>query len=1207
MAAMANNDNSRGIDRTSSSVSSRSDSSEGLARASSFAVSGTQSLASILNNPHVGKAGVYGSDASWLSGWWSSASSASFAGPAELPPLMIKQAIPDVQRSDFETYLGVISETYGRFEDIRLHSSREEESSNGELSAAAASASSSQVVGQGEALVACLREVPSLYFKEDFALEEGATFRAACPFSSAAENALLQEKLSQYLDTVEMHLVKEISLRSNSFFEAQGQLQGLNFQIVEACGRIRELKETIRLLQGDVVDSARKIQDLNGTRSSFIALQQKLTLILYVSQALSALKLLVEAADCAGALDVTDDLRHLLDSKQLFGLHCFLHLREHLATSINSVNNILSSDFMHASILEADNVELIILRLKAKVTNLTNVGTDVGETASFVDRLFPIIIGLLRTAKLPYVLRIYREKLIDDMKAAIKTMVSELLPILVARPAESDLALREQTADTDGAGSSMATKMRNLSSESFLRLLDVVFEIVQAYLVRASEVKHAIEQIMHDLDGTYTADSVATALALGAAAAETGQENEKTSPSNMERNFRADILRENTEALLAACDAAQGRWAKLLGVRALLHPKLRLPEFLSIHNISQDFITATEKIGGRHAYSIRGTLQSQMKAFIDFQHESRMEKLKALLDQETWVAVDVPYEFQAIVNSLVSSENGNLVDASSNGAASYSEVVSVNGDLAVVDTQVSPQPPVGNTNSSDNSVSSTSLSKGAQESKIEAPTSSARTLVYKGNSYHLVNCCLILLKMLSEYIAMNKFLPSLASEVVHRVVEILKYFNQRTVFLVLGAGAMQVSGMRAITAKHLALSSQVISFVYDIIPELRHVLLLRVPESRKALLLSDINRDYKGHRDEIHTKLVQIMTERLVVHLRSLPQIVESWNRPEDNDLQPSQFARALVKEVGILQRVLSRTLHEVDVKAIFRQVAQIFHSQISEKFRELEINTTQAKNRLYQDLQHILGCIHSLPTDDVDEDGVPNKGKLDEFLLQKFGTETPKGNNCIGELKSAREAVKFAATGSAIGALSLGGISWKYSKSPHGALLALGAGAVFGWTFGQEVAGHWLQLYRLDTVTAQDKFLDWWIEKTEGGSMAQKKDLLEEYREFRRLRTAVIMEKCMVKNEPVMCPKPRKRCVRSSVAHADPNVPPELSDILMSKASPTYYSGSPPVRCNNPLIQDTRFREQSVQQNPSFGIWIEGYDPVGDHPRRGQSIPTIA
>lgn len=61
-------------------------------------------------------------------------------------------------------------------------------------------------------------------------------------------------------------------------------------------------------------------------------------------------------------------------------------------------------------------------------------------------------------------------------------------------------------------------------------------------------------------------------------------------------NFSADVLRENTEAVFAACDAAHGRWAKLLGVRALLHPKLRLQEFLSIYDITQDFIAATEKV-----------------------------------------------------------------------------------------------------------------------------------------------------------------------------------------------------------------------------------------------------------------------------------------------------------------------------------------------------------------------------------------------------------------------------------------------------------------------------------------------------------------------------------------------------------------------------------------------------------------------------------
>ncbi|KAI3824861.1 hypothetical protein L1987_06333 [Smallanthus sonchifolius] len=52
--------------------------------------------------------------------------------------------------------------------------------------------------------------------------------------------------------------------------------------------------------------------------------------------------------------------------------------------------------------------------------------------------------------------------------------------------------------------------------------------------------------------------------------------------------------------------------------------RLRLSDFLNIYNVSQEFVTATEKIGGRLGYSIRGTLQSQAKAFVDFQHESRV-------------------------------------------------------------------------------------------------------------------------------------------------------------------------------------------------------------------------------------------------------------------------------------------------------------------------------------------------------------------------------------------------------------------------------------------------------------------------------------------------------------------------------------------------------------------------------------------------------
>jgi vacuolar protein sorting-associated protein 54 len=45
------------------------------------------------------------------------------------------------------------------------------------------------------------------------------------------------------------------------------------------------------VLTGDLVGAARQVQELNATRGNLVELQQKVTVILYVSQALAALKL----------------------------------------------------------------------------------------------------------------------------------------------------------------------------------------------------------------------------------------------------------------------------------------------------------------------------------------------------------------------------------------------------------------------------------------------------------------------------------------------------------------------------------------------------------------------------------------------------------------------------------------------------------------------------------------------------------------------------------------------------------------------------------------------------------------------------------------------------------------------------------------------------------------------------------------------------
>ncbi|TQD88710.1 hypothetical protein C1H46_025721 [Malus baccata] len=77
-----------------------------------------------------------------------------------------------------------------------------------------------------------------------------------------------------------------------------------------------------------------------------------------------------------------------------------------------------------------------------------------------------------------------------------------------------------------------------------------------------------------------------------------------------------------------------------------------------------------------------------------------------------------------------------------------------------------------------------------------------------------------------------------------------------------------------------------------------------------------------------------------------------------------------------------------IEVRPKRAQVILVFHSQISEAFSRLQMCTPQAKDRLHRDVTHILGCIRALPSDKMSESSIPKWGQLDEFLVQRFGSE---------------------------------------------------------------------------------------------------------------------------------------------------------------------------------------------------------------------------
>lgn len=72
------------------------------------------------------------------------------------------------------------------------------------------------------------------------------------------------------------------------------------------------------------------------------------------------------------------------------------------------------------------------------------------------------------------------------------------------------------------------------------------------------------------------------------------------------------------------------------------------------------------------------------------------------------------------------------------------------------------------------------------------PRPRTKPIVVRGQEFAAVQSSLMLLKILTDYLDVAEQLPAMATEVVHRVAEILKLFNSRSCQLVLGAGAMQV-------------------------------------------------------------------------------------------------------------------------------------------------------------------------------------------------------------------------------------------------------------------------------------------------------------------------------------------------------------------------------------------------------------------------------
>ncbi|CAM9483130.1 unnamed protein product, partial [Chrysoparadoxa australica] len=168
----------------------------------------------------------------------------------------------------------------------------------------------------------CKDKVPPCFFLDDYSLKDEHTFDTMVNNGRADQH----EILAQYLDAVEVCLLKQISSRSDAFFEGLQTTHILKQQVAEACTSVQQLRQ---MMEVDVVAKAMKVPQLAQRQRNLVALQEILTCMQQVQQSHHAISALLAAEDYSAAIEIMQSARDLYDT-QLAGLHALDHVPKQL-------------------------------------------------------------------------------------------------------------------------------------------------------------------------------------------------------------------------------------------------------------------------------------------------------------------------------------------------------------------------------------------------------------------------------------------------------------------------------------------------------------------------------------------------------------------------------------------------------------------------------------------------------------------------------------------------------------------------------------------------------------------------------------------------------------------------------------------------------------------------------------------------------------
>ncbi|KDR73587.1 hypothetical protein GALMADRAFT_621009 [Galerina marginata CBS 339.88] len=897
-----------------------------------------------------------------------------------LPPVPTAD-LPRVRRKDFESYLRAITPEWERYEhsaqvgrdgqaQIEDNQWTPRNSIAGGEEPPTPSRTTPPSPQQGK-FIPPLDTVPAIFFEKNFNLGDPRTFAIvteqdaaaalltplddsfADPFSLSHSLPLL-EKFSHYADTVEQHLVREISIRSTSFFAALTNLHDLQSESERCLDRIGKLRTQLQDVDNNGAKRGLEMVRKECKMANLGKVRDGVKMISGVVEMTGVAKGLVNAGQWGEALGVIEEMEKLWDASAplvpesaaldptprrsnfgavpngngihhgpgllslpptpeeegessenqletqssksprpvqhpvpLSSLRAFSALPSHLRALTMEIAASLSSELV--SVLRND------LEMRIHSDGRPNADADQGLR----DRLRPLLLNLVRTKGLKEGVLSWREIVMTQVMGVIKR-------ILPAFDPDDDASNRESSPE-ERVG--LANHLRSISQSDFVVLIQKIYR----------SLLNGVEGLQ--AQGTIIVDVLS---ALGS------QLQQRVTDIPALKEDLADIVSSSAEL-------SNTQVAKVISYRAEQHAKLELAEFLTFFNDSWAFVIKCETICRRMIVGLRGTVVGQAKLFLQSFHQERISRSAKLVEDELWNPTEVTPGLQHITDVLVDS-----------AVRDPPELIIKSDDAIFSPFTVSfPSP------AAPNSAFAPSFAPSTKSNGSSTSTTSSKHLRIEERTYYAVSATTEVLTLLLDYLRVVVNLSMLTTDTMSRVIEFLKSFNSRTCQVVLGAGAMRSAGLKNITAKHLALASQSLSIIFELIPYVRETFRRHLSQKQAVMLVEfdKLKRDYQEHQNEIHSKLVAIMGDRLNAHIKSLKTV--DWAVPKPGG-GVNDYMEILVKETVTLHKVLSRYLAPLVVEYVMTQVFAAINHRLSEEYSTIELPHQEAKTRLLADAKFL-------------------------------------------------------------------------------------------------------------------------------------------------------------------------------------------------------------------------------------------------------------